>query len=63
MFEYYGDIHVLAVSEENLFEYYGDIYTCILPRGGGIEPLGSTCFSESLIFSPTALFLQNFHFN
>ena len=33
----------------------------ILPRGGGILALGSIFFSESLIFSPTTHFLQDFH--
>ena len=37
-------------------------YTCILPRGGGIEAPGDQSFSESLIFSPTVHFLQDIHF-
>ena len=47
-----------AVSEE-MFEY---IYTCILPWVGGICAHGVQFFSESLIFSPTVHFLQDFHF-
>ena len=50
----------LAVSEEKMFEYYGDIHV-YCPGVGAYEPLGSI-FSESLIFSPTAHFLQDFHF-
>ena len=37
-------------------------YTCILPRGGGTWAPGVQFFSDSLIFSPTAHFLQDFHF-
>ena len=37
-------------------------YTCILPRSGGTWAPGVQFFSESLIFSPTAHFLQDFHF-
>ena len=37
-------------------------YTCILPRGGGGWAPGAQFFSESLIFSPTAHFLQDFSF-
>ena len=50
-----------AVSEEKTFEYYGNIH--VYCRGvGAHEPLGSNFFSESLIFSPTSHFLQDFHF-
>ena len=48
-----------VVSEENMFEYSGDIHV-YCPRVGAYEPLGSI-FLESLIFSPTAHFLQDFH--
>ena len=44
-----------------MFEYYGDIHV-YCPGVGADEPLGSNFFSESLIFSPTANFLQDFHF-
>ena len=50
-----------AVSEEKMFEYYGDIHV-YCPGVGAYEPLGSIFFSESLIFSPTAHFLQDVHF-
>ena len=64
---------VQAVSEEKRFEYYGNMYIhypCILPQsgggggGGGSAPLGPSffSFSESLIFSATAHFLQDFPF-
>ena len=43
-----------------MFEYSEDIHV-YCPGVGAREPLGST-FSESLIFSPTAHFLQDFHF-
>ena len=46
------------VSEEKTFEYYGDIHV-YCPGVGAHEPLGSNFFSESLIFSPTAHFLQD----
>ena len=49
------------VSEEKMFEYYGNIHV-YCPGVGADEPLGSIFFSESLIFSPTAHFLQDFHF-
>ena len=50
-----------AVSEEKTFEYYGNIHVyCTVV--GAHEPLGSIFFSESLIFSPTSYFLQDFHF-
>ena len=48
-------------SEEKMFEYYGNIHV-YCPGVGADEPLGSIFFSESLIFSPTAHFLQDFHF-
>ena len=44
-----------------MFEYYGDIHV-YCPGVGAYEPLGSILFSESLIFSPIAHFLQDFHF-
>ena len=47
-----------AVSEEKRFEYYGNIHV-YCPGVGADEPLQSI-FSESLIFSPTAHFLQDF---
>ena len=50
-----------AVSKEKTFEYYGDIHV-YCPGVGAYEPLGSIFFSESLIFSPTAHFLQDLHF-
>ena len=46
---------------EKMFEYYGNIHV-YCPGVGADEPLGSIFFSESLIFSPTAHFLQDFHF-
>ena len=49
-----------VVLEEMMFEYYGDIHV-YCPGVGAYEPPGSI-FSESLIFSPTANFLQDFHF-
>ena len=49
-----------VVSEEKMFEYYGDIYV-YCPGVGHMSPWGPF-FSESLIFSPTAHFLQDFHF-
>ena len=45
-----------VVSEEKMFEYYGNIHV-YCPGVGAYELLG-TIFSESLIFSPTAHFLQ-----
>ena len=53
---------VSAVSEEMFeFEYYGDIH--VYCHGVGHMSLcGPIFFSESLIFSPTAHFLQDFHF-
>ena len=36
--------------------------TIYCPGVGADEPLGSIFFSESFIFSPTAHFLQDFHF-
>ena len=42
-----------------MFEYYGDIHV-YCPGVGAYEPLGSF-FSEPLIFSPTAHFLQDLH--
>ena len=56
MFEYYVNI-----PEEMMFEYYGNIHV-YCPGVGAYEPLGSIFFSESLIFSPTAHFLQDFYF-
>ena len=52
-----------VVSDEKMFEYYGDIHVCCpgVEGVGAYEPLGSY-FSESLIFRPTAHFLQDFHF-
>ena len=44
-----------------MFEYYGNIHV-YCPGVGADEPLGSIFFSESLIFSPTAHLLQDFHF-
>ena len=43
-----------------MFEYYGNVQV-YCPGVGADEPLGSI-FSESSIFSPTAHFLQDFHF-
>ena len=43
-----------------MFESYGDIHV-YCPEEEAYEPLGSL-FSESLIFSPTAHFLQDFLF-
>ena len=43
-----------------MFEYYGNIHV-YCPGVGADEPLGSNFFSESLIFSPTAHFLKDFH--
>ena len=48
-----------TVSEKNMFEYYGNIHA-YCPGVGTDEPLESIFFSESLIFSPTAHFLQDF---
>ena len=45
-----------------MFEYYGNIHV-YCPGVGAYEALGSNFFSESLIFSPTAHFLQDFYFN
>ena len=47
-------------SEEKMFEYYGNI-PVYCPGVGAYEPLGPFSFSESLIFSPTTHFLQDFH--
>ena len=44
-----------------MFEYYGNFHV-YCPGVGTDEPLGSNCFSESLIFGPTANFLQDLHF-
>ena len=52
-----------VISEEKRFEYNGNIH--VYCRGVGAHeplPLGSIFFSESLIFSPTSHFLQDFHF-
>ena len=48
-----------AVSE--MFECYGDIHV-YCHRVGHMSLCGPFFFSESLIFSPTAHFLQDFHF-
>ena len=51
------------VSEEKKFEYYGIIHV-YCPRVGAYEPLGPfvfSFFSESLIFNPSAHFLQDVH--
>ena len=48
-------------GEEKMFEYYGDIHV-YCPGVGADEPLVPIFFSESLIFSPTAHFLQEFSF-
>ena len=50
----------LVVSEEKIFDYYGDLHV-YSPGVGAYEALGSI-FLESLIFSPTAHFLQNVPF-
>ena len=42
-----------------MFEYYGNIHV-YCPGVGAYEPLGPL-FSESLIFSHTTHFLQDFH--
>ena len=42
-----------------MFEYYGNIHV-YCPGVGTYEPL-CPLFSESLIFSPTTHFLQDFH--
>ena len=39
------------------------IYIYNTPGWGQMRPLGPILFSESSIFSPTAHFLQDFHFN
>ena len=44
-----------------MFEYYGNVHV-YCPGVGAYEPLGCNFFSESLIFSRTAHFLQDFHF-
>ena len=44
-----------------MFEYYGNVQV-YCPGVGAYEPLGSNFVSESSIFSPTAHFLQDFHF-
>ena len=43
-----------------MFEYYGNIHV-YCPGVWTYEPLGPFFFSESLIFSPTTHFLQDFH--
>ena len=43
-----------------MFEYYGNIHV-YCPGVWAYEPLGPFSFSESLIFSPTTHFLQDFH--
>ena len=49
-----------VVLEEKMFEYYGNIHV-YCPGVWTYEPLGPILFSESLIFSPTTHFLQDFH--
>ena len=44
-----------------MFEYYGDIHV-YCPVVGAYWPLRSILFSESLIFNPTAQFMQDFYF-
>ena len=44
-----------------MFEYYGDIHV-YCPGVGAYEPLWSIFLSESLMVSPIAHFLQDFHF-
>ena len=46
-----------AVSDEKIFEHYGHLHV-LCPEVGADEPMGSIFFPESLIFSPTAHFLQ-----
>ena len=43
-----------------MFEYYGNIHV-YSPGVGPDKPLGPIFFSQSLIFSPTDHFLQDFH--
>ena len=50
-----------TVSEENRFKYYGNIHI-YCPGKGVDDPLRSLLFSESLIFSPTTHFMQDFSF-
>ena len=51
-----------VVSEQKMFDYHSNIRV-YRPRVGTDEPLGcNLLFSQSLIFSPTAHFLQNFPF-
>ena len=45
-----------------MFEYYGNIHV-YCPEVGADEPLGYNLFSESLIFSLSAHFMQNFPFD
>ena len=47
-------------EEEKIFEYYGNIHV-YCPGVGAYVPLGPILFSESLIFSPSANFLSDFH--
>ena len=49
------------VSEEKMFEYYRNIHV-YCPGVGAYELIGTIFFPESLIFSPTAHFLQDIHF-
>ena len=49
-----------AVSEKKIFDYYGNMY--IDPGWGQTSTWGPFFFSESLIFSPFAHFLQAFLF-
>ena len=50
-----------SVSEEKMFEYFGNIHVHVYyPGVGAYEPLGRF-FSESLIFTLTAHFMQDFH--
>ena len=44
-----------------MFEYYGYIHV-YCPGMGNMSSRGPVVFSESLIFSPIAHFLQDFHF-
>ena len=52
-----------TVSEEKRFEYYGIIqmYMYIALMWGQMNPRAQLFFLESLIFSPSANFLQEFY--
>ena len=54
----YIDISDINDSSKKMFEYYDNIHV-YCPGVGADEP---QFFSESLIFSPTAHFLQDFSF-